>query len=398
MIRNAHPHMRYRRFGKTNLQISVFTLGTMRFLHGWDKPADELPQDSLENSYEVIQTALDNGVNLIETAKGYVKSERLIGRALPRLTQKRDDYYLMSKAKPDADPEAMRRYVLESIENLGVEKLDLFAFHGINCERDFDNTFRPGGALDILNEMRREGLVDHIGFSTHGPPQLILRAIATGAFDFVNLHYYYFRRMNAGAIHLANALDMGVFIISPNDKGGHLYAAPEPLLQQTAPLHPVTFNERFILANPQIHTMSLGLSEPAHMDLHLKTLQTEGDAPFWSAAERSIDRRMQEAAAESALFACGHCVNCLPCPERINIPEVLRMAHLAQVHHMLPFGQTRYGEMDPNGVWFPGAAANICTRCNECLPRCPQNLNIPERLFAAHDQLFHADKQSNQPN
>ncbi|MBF0188832.1 MAG: aldo/keto reductase, partial [Magnetococcales bacterium] len=92
--------MDYRRFGKTDLTISAFTLGTMRFLHGWDKPCEELPDDSLENCHDVVKTALDAGITLLETAKGYCKSEYLLGRILPTLDTPRDHYHIMTKSPP----------------------------------------------------------------------------------------------------------------------------------------------------------------------------------------------------------------------------------------------------------------------------------------------------------
>ena len=79
--------MEYRSFGNTGFKVSVFTLGAMRFLHGWDEPHDHLPEESLENCRQVLSTALKAGINLIETARGYGKSERLLGKRLanPRL-------------------------------------------------------------------------------------------------------------------------------------------------------------------------------------------------------------------------------------------------------------------------------------------------------------------------
>jgi predicted aldo/keto reductase-like oxidoreductase len=75
-------------------------------------------------------------------------------------------------------------------------------------------------------------------FSTHGPLEVILAAIETDLFESINLHYYYFNQRNEPAVQLAHEKDMGVFIISPSDKGGMLYTPSQKLKQLCDPLYP----------------------------------------------------------------------------------------------------------------------------------------------------------------
>ncbi|MBF0177945.1 MAG: aldo/keto reductase [Magnetococcales bacterium] len=378
--------MEYRSFGRTGLQVSVFTLGGMRFLRVWDQPADELPDESLENAHQVVVAALEAGCNLIETAQGYPKSEALIGHALRHVPPSlRGRSLLEGKGAPTATPEAMRENLERTLRRLGVDRLDLFALHGINNELDYQRTFGPRGCLAVLEQARNEGLIGHLGFSSHAPLSLMLRTLSTNAFDFFNVHYYYFHPANGPAIALAAALGMGVFIISPNDKGGLLYQPPQRLQRLTAPLHPVNFNERWLLAHPEIHTMSIGLSEPAQMGIHLQTLAPK---PFWGAEERAAEARLQAAVRNSDLERCrGLCQRCLPCPEKIEIPEMMRLLKLAECYDMVEFGRYRYGNMQPDNRWVPGAKGVACTRCGDCLPRCPAGVAIPERLLTAHRLL-----------
>ena len=79
--------MAYRRFGKTEQQLSVITLGGMRFRHGWEKPRDELPSALIDHCAEVTTLALDHGINHIETAYGYGKSEHGYGMVLNEVLQ-----------------------------------------------------------------------------------------------------------------------------------------------------------------------------------------------------------------------------------------------------------------------------------------------------------------------
>ncbi|HEY9861811.1 MAG TPA: 4Fe-4S dicluster domain-containing protein, partial [Candidatus Obscuribacterales bacterium] len=84
---------------------------------------------------------------------------------------------------------------------------------------------------------------------------------------------------------------------------------------------------------------------------------------------------------------CSQCYACLPCPEAIQIPEVLRLRNLAIAYDMTSFGQYRYRMFENAGHWFPGVKANRCTDCGDCLPKCPEQLNIPALLQDAHERL-----------
>jgi predicted aldo/keto reductase-like oxidoreductase len=66
---------------------------------------------------------------------------------------------------------------------------------------------------------------------------------------------------------------MGVFIISPNDKGGKLYAPPPKLVDLCRPLTPMAFNALYCLARPEVHTLSIGAARPGDFDEHVRALQ-----------------------------------------------------------------------------------------------------------------------------
>ncbi|MGA9381734.1 MAG: aldo/keto reductase, partial [Phormidium sp.] len=102
--------MRYRRFGKTNLWLSVFSLGTMRYL------------DCEANAIEIVQQAVAQGINHIETARGYGKSEEYLGVALSAgLEIPRSQLYITSKIPPTAEADTMRRHIDESLKRLKVD-------------------------------------------------------------------------------------------------------------------------------------------------------------------------------------------------------------------------------------------------------------------------------------
>jgi len=196
----AKPKMRYRRFGKTNLQLSVFSLGTMRYL-------------SEDNAQKTIQQAVSLGINHLETARGYGKSEQYLGNTLRSgLPMSRSQLHITSKIPPVADADTMRRYLDQSLERLGLDYLDCLAIHGLNTWEHLDWVLVDGGCMQAVQEAVADGRVRHVGFSTHGSLEVIKAAINTNLFEFVNLHYYYFFQRHSSAIELAQERDLGVFL------------------------------------------------------------------------------------------------------------------------------------------------------------------------------------------
>ena len=375
--------MEYRRFGKTNEQISVITLGGMRFKHGWNPPRSNLPAESIKNCIDTTSQAFDIGINHIETAHGYMKSEHLYGVALKELATPRDHFKMMTKGAPMTGDET-RALVEEQLENLQLDFVDFYGWHGINNEERLLAAIKPGGPVEVLHRLKEEGLIRHIGFSTHGSLDIILRALKTDLFSFVNLHYYYFFQRNLQAVQLAGKKDIGVFIISPNEKGGMLWK-PSDIVQRTCePMTAIQFNGRFCLQHPQITTLSLGMHAPEHFPQNLSII---GETKISSDKEERIRLKMDSRLNEVNSL-CTLCNECLPCPEEINIPEVLRFRNLLEAYDMKDYGKFRYNMFEGEGHWFPGNFASKCTKCGDCLPRCPEKLEIPKLLFETHERLF----------
>lgn len=377
------PAMEYRRFGKTNEMLSVITLGGMRFKHGWDAPRDRLPKDALDNCIDSTRRAFECGINHLETAYGYMKSEHLFGAALKEIGRPREEYRVMTKGAPMTGEET-RALVELQLAALGLDHVDFYGWHGINNEERLQAAVMPGGPVETLHRLREEGLIRHVGFSTHAPLSIILRAIDTGLFSFVNLHYYYFFQRNLAAVKRAGEKDLGVFIISPNEKGGLLWNPSDKVRSLCEPLSAIEFNGRFCLSHPEVTTLSMGMHAPRHFKQNLAIL---GGGENFSATDWPVQERM-DAVWPGISNRCTLCDECLPCPEEINIPEVLRFRNLLSGFDMKAYGRYRYNMLEGKGHWFPGTFASKCTECGDCLPRCPEHLDIPRLLKETHRQLF----------
>ncbi|HEY9878369.1 MAG TPA: aldo/keto reductase [Leptolyngbyaceae cyanobacterium] len=381
--------MQYRRFGRTELQMSVFSCGGMRYQHSWkDVPQDQISQNNQENLEATIRRALEVGINHIETARGYGTSEMQLGRILPALP--RDKIIVQTKVPPSADPNEFRQALEQSLKNLQLDRVDLLGIHGINTIELLEYTLRPGGCLEVAQAFQRQGRVQHIGFSTHAPLWVIMEAIESGQFDYVNLHWYYILQDNWPAIEAATQQDMGVFIISPSDKGGHLYNPSQKLVNLCAPLSPIVFNNLFCLSHPQIHTLSIGAARPTDFDEHLKTLPLLDETDILP----PILLRLEQAAVEAlgsdwlGTWKVG-----LPTPEKtpgnINIPAILWLRNLLEAFDMESFAKARYNLLGNGGHWFPGQKAEGLDqiKLSDCLQQSPHAHKIPRLLTETHRRL-----------
>ena len=387
--------MKYRRFGRTEIEMPVFSCGGMRYQHKWDdiKP-EEVPEDGQRNLEATILRSLELGINHIETARGYGSSEMQLGWILPRLP--REKMIVQTKVAPFATAAEFVETFETSMRYLKLDHVDLLTLHGVNDAELLDWSLRKGGCLEAARKLQREGRCKHVGFTTHATTDLILRAIETGEFDYVNLHWYFVNDFNWPAVEAAAAQDMGVFIISPNDKGGMLYAPPAKLSGLCAPLTPMAFNDLYCLARPQVHTLSLGAARPADFDAHIAALEHYDDAeeivaPIERRLRAEITRIHGKEWAESWERGLP---NYTEVPGGVNVQEIVRLWHFAKALDLTEWAKMRYNLMGNGGHWFPGVnAANFDAKpVRAALGDYPFADRIPAILREAH-ALLHGEQQ-----
>ncbi|MBF2000125.1 MAG: aldo/keto reductase [Synechococcales cyanobacterium M58_A2018_015] len=384
--------MHYRRFGRTELSMPIFSCGGMRYQYKWqDVPLSSIPADNQANLEATIHRALELGITHIETARGYGSSELQLGQILPKLS--REKLIVQTKVAPTDNPGEFLKTVEQSLANLKLDYIDLLGLHGINTPELLDYSLRPGGCLDVARQLQQAGKVRFVGFSTHAPTAIILQAIESGRFDYVNLHWYYIYQDNWPAIEAATRHDMGVFIISPSNKGGMLYSPPQRLVDLCAPLSPIVFNNLFCLSHPQVHTLSVGAACPSDFDEHLQTLKWLDRA---DEILPPIIERLEQAAIDRLGADWWHTWRIgLPRPEdtpgQINIPAILWLRNLALAYDLLDYAKMRYNLLGNGGHWFPGCkaeqTAQLKRNLQQCLSQSPHAQIIPDLLVEA-DQLL----------
>jgi len=364
------------RFGKTGEMVSRLTLGGMRQQQRWGpsiQKMDQVEDDCQENFKNIMRWAWKIGINHFETARGYGCSELQFGAALTELFEAkeidRSKLLLQTKVGAKASAADFRSELEKSFSLLCVDYIDFFSVHGINRDHHLDWMFgegREGGnCWDVVEGYVKEGKIRHVGFSSHGTADLIERTIKTEKFAYANLHYHYFGSYTASGdgplggnlsnIQLCNEHDMGVFIISPYDKGGALYKPSRKLVSLCKPeLEPTHFGSLWLwhhdkhphTNNSQVHTIVCGAARPSDLDDGAMASFTLDDESTIKAV-RKVDERLQKAYDDALGKTWSEewfkgVPNCYQTKTGTNFTLAVWCYNLLEAFGMLDFVRNRY--------------------------------------------------------
>jgi uncharacterized protein len=371
--------------------MPVISCGGMRYQYKWqDVPSAEIPAEGQTNLEATIHRAVALGINHIETARGYGTSEMQLGRVLPGLP--RDKIIMQTKVAPQADTGEFLKIFERSMNYLRLDYVDLLAIHGINNRQLQGWALRKNGCVAAARRLQKEGRIRFLGFSTHATTDVILETVNSNEFDYVNLHWYFVNHLNWPAVVAARKLDMGVFIISPNDKGGKLYEPPPKMVELCAPLLPMQFNDLYCLARPEVHTLSCGAARPEDFDPHVLALDYYDKIPETIGP---IERRLRDEMERSlGRDWCDHWSRGLPeyldIPGEVNVSEILRLWTYAKSLDLVAWGKMRYNLLGQGDHWFPGANAGKidAEKLRPLLAKSPFAQRVPGILAEAHAMLF----------
>jgi len=388
----VRSRVKRRKFGRTGLYVSELSFGAMnlRLL------------DSVEQAYEILNFVLDQGINLIDTARAYngengqgqmVESEVLVGNAIRNRTDLDEPIVIITKGH-GYTPDVFEEELSTSLSKLGIEgkgnlkignndiKLVYF-FHGINESRW--NTIKESGVLDKAQKAKADGIINYIGFSSHyhDVPQ-IKEALDTGIFDVIELPYNIFNRSlgEDGEINLLKyAYDKDVGIVNMKAFNGNGMPAIYRMLKGLISIdYKIMLN--FCLTNPYISTVDAGARyvDEFKQDIEVAVGKrlTEEEIKNYKAEADKIAGDMNKICRE-----CLHCLEKFECPQGLDFPAILALYSRYIMAEKL---NKDTSELKEQYKRFTINAEN-CIACEQCLEWCEYKLDIPRMLEKAHKVL-----------
>jgi len=235
---------------------------------------------------ETVTTALDLGIDFIDTARGYEGSEHLLGRVIRERGGK--DFVVASKTFSH-NVNGSQWEIDRSLSVLGVEKVDLYQLHDVSTDAAWDEVMAPDGALEGLKTAQYRGLIDHIGVSSHSV-EMLRRAILSGEFATVMLEYSAFFPETASLIDLAVEHDVGVIVMRPVGGSGRTSAMRGAIARGYDGLLTPANLLRYVLSNPGVSVVIPGARYPSRIIENVATA-----VAFEPLSER--EKRELEAAA-----------------------------------------------------------------------------------------------------
>lgn len=354
--------MKKRRLGRTGLEASVVGFGGAGIM--------SLGKDS---AVKVVRGAFDLGINYFDTARSYGDSEEKMGLALETV---RDRCVLATKVHLRTRGEA-ETLVKHSLHYLKTNRIDIVQVHVVDSDEDLGRVLGPDGVFETLKEAKAKGNLDFIGITSHYPSVLI-QAIRTGEFDVVQVPLNIVTRHAADElIPLARKENIGVVVMKPFGAMGSIEQCPE-----FKALFGVDKNEiactalRYLLAH-DVATVIPGFLNLDEVEAAVKT--AEGFKELTTSEREELEARPREPYCRST-GTLNVCKLCMPCPELLEIPTILRLFECSRTYGLRNWGKNEYQRLS--------VKADRCTRCGECEPRCPYTLPVQEMLRESHRTLL----------
>lgn len=292
--------MKYRQLGNTDLQVSALSLGTVALgmaygitPQGGEAAREGMPPPTLDEATRLVHAALDGGINFIDTARGYGRSEEILGHALQG---KRERVVLATKIgcfdregnilRGSALRQAMEASIAESLRLLRTDYVDLLMLHSAPVP-----LLRETDAMEILGEFREKGYARAIGASTYGEEAARV-AIEQGANALQVAFNLFDQRLAAEVFPLARAAGTGIVVRSVFLKGvltpraedlpdrleklkAQSRAAAAYGADLTPPLDRIELALRFVLSRPDVTTALVGVRTEAELQASLASAEAE---------------------------------------------------------------------------------------------------------------------------
>ncbi len=363
--------MQYTEYGKTGNKVSRLGYGLMR-LPMVDDHVD------MDISVALIKKAIELGVNYLDSAVGYCKSESQIafGKGIKGL---RDKVFVSTKNHYKGESgDDWQKHLDDSLERIDVDYIDFYHSHMLAWDQ-YQNMLGKGKPMERFRKAKEEGVIRHMCFSCHDSPENMIKLIDTGEFDGMLCQYNLLDRKNEPAIAHAHEKGMGVVIMGP--VGGGRLVPPSDQIQnmvggaQSTPEVAI----RFVLSNPNV---TIALSGMNSLDMVAENVATASrEEPLTAIERQKVLDALGETKNLSDLYCTG-CNYCMPCPNDVDIPGNFTAMNYYKVWELEELARDQYKRLGKKkkGDSIIEAWAASCVECGECEPQCPQNIPIIEQL------------------
>jgi len=376
--------MEYRTFGKLDWKPSALGFGAMRLptIGGDEGKIDEA------KARRMIRYAIDQGVNYVDTAYPYHQgtSEPFVGRALrdgyrerTRLATKLPCWRVQTAADFD-------RLLNEQLERLYTDYVDFYLLHGLNA-RTWPKV-RDLGVLGWADRAVADGRIRYLGFSFHDRYQVFQEIVdAAELWTFCQIQYNLMDvEYQAGTKGLEYAARRGLAVVVMEPlRGGLLTQNVPPPVQRIwddAPRQrtPADWALQWVWNHPEVSVVLSGMSTMEQVEQNIVSASRSG-AGTLTAEELDLIARVRVQYLELSRIPCTDCRYCLPCPNGVNIPAIFEVYNDAKIYGDIQRAKLNYRWLEE------GERADQCVACDECLEKCPQQIEIPEWLAKANDLL-----------
>lgn len=379
-------------------RVSLLGFGAMRWPMTGEGENAVIDQEKVN---EMVDLALEKGVNYFDSAPVYHsgKSEEATAIALQR--HPRDSYYIATKCSLFREPYSFEKGEKMYRDSLGFYKTDHIDYYLLHALSDYDDLkarFIDTGLLDFFLKEREAGNIRHLGFSFHGSEKGLDSLLETHDkyhWDFVQIQMNYVDWRHASrdgnAEYLYSALEkrgIPVVVMEPL-LGGRLAEVPSAVADRLKALEPdksvASWALRFCASRKGVMTVLSGMTYMEHLQDNLETfLNFKPLTP----EENSILEECARMIKEYPLVDCTGCRYCMPCRYGIDIPGIFKFynRHITEGTYAVSTEQKNYRRIKSRYLLDYSKSvptvrqADHCIACGQCVHRCPQGIKIPDEL------------------